>query len=67
VKLENEPNVDAPSCRSIEITAVGHQLIVDPDITFLLSVEQTEQVEQRGFAATRRTHDRVYLPAMRLE
>ena len=36
---------------AVQITAVRHQLTIDPDVAFLLPVEETQQIKQRRLAA----------------
>ena len=67
VKLENKPDMFAARRRTVEIAAVGHQLITDPNGTVIGLIEQTEQIKQRTFATSRRTDNRSHFTTTRLK
>lgn len=67
VKLKNKADMFAPRRRAIEVAAIRHQLITDPDRAVIGLVEETEQVEERALATTRRAHDRRHMTSPRLK
>ena len=67
VKLKNKADMFAPRRRAVEVAAIRHQLITNPDRAVIGLVEETEQVEERALATTRRAHDRRHMTSPRLK
>ena len=67
MKLKNESDVLASRRRPGFIQGVRHQPTVYPYLALVRSIQQTQQVQQRGFSASRRSDHCINFAATGLE
>ena len=67
IKLEHEPNMLVAPTRQLRFVHGRYASVADPDLAFAGSVQSGDQIEQRCFAGTARSHQSQELALWHIE